>query len=56
MNFEVFSPDLGPAQAYSKGSKGGRPHFDPVLMFKTLVIQTLNDLSDEPTEYLITLR
>ncbi len=27
--------------------------FDPVLMFKILVIQTLNNLSDERREYLI---
>jgi transposase len=41
------------ALAYSDGSKGGRPPFDPVLMFKILLIQTLNNLSDERTEYLI---
>jgi transposase len=39
------------ALAYSDGSKGGRPPFDPVLMFKILIIQTLNNLSDERTEY-----
>ena len=53
VDFEVFRPDLNRAQAYSDGSKGGRPPFDPVLMFKILVIQTLNNLSDERTEYLI---
>ena len=53
MDFEVFRPDLNRAQAYSDGSKGGRPPFDPALMFKILVIQTLNNLSDERTEYLI---
>ena len=53
VDFEVFRPDLGQALAYSDGSKGGRPPFDPVLMFKILVIQTLNNLSDERTEYLI---
>jgi len=41
------------ALAYSDKSKGGRPPFDPVLVFKILVIQTLNNLSDERTEYLI---
>ncbi|MBS1045595.1 transposase, partial [Gluconobacter cerinus] len=51
--FEVFRPDLEKALACSDGSKGGRPPFDPVLMFKILVIQTLNNLSDERTEYLI---
>lgn len=53
VDFEVFRPDLEKALAYSDGSKGGRPPFDPVLMFKILVIQTLNNLSDERTEYLI---
>ncbi|KGB21943.1 Mobile element protein [Acetobacter tropicalis] len=53
VGFEVFRPDLEQALAYSDGSKGGRPPFDPVLMFKILVIQTLNNLSDERTEYLI---
>ncbi|MFT9096702.1 MAG: transposase, partial [Gluconobacter cerinus] len=53
VDFETFRPDLDRALAYSDGSKGGRPPFDPVLMFKILVIQTLNNLSDERTEYLI---
>ncbi|GBR00837.1 IS5 family transposase [Acetobacter oeni] len=53
VNFEVFRHDLEKALAYADGSKGGRPPFDPVLMFKILVIQTLNNLSDERTEYLI---
>ncbi|BAK82470.1 IS5 family transposase [Komagataeibacter medellinensis] len=53
VDFEVFRPDLDRALAYADGSKGGRPPFDPVLMFKILVIQTLNNLSDERTEYLI---
>lgn len=50
---EAFRPDLEKALAYSDRSKGGRPSFDPVLMFKILVIQTLNTLSDERREYLI---
>ena len=53
VDFEVFRPDLDQALVYSDGSKGGRPPFDAVLMFKILVIQTLNNLSDERTEYLI---
>jgi len=53
MDFEVLRPDLNRALAYSDGSKGGCPPFDPVLMFKILVIQTLNNLSDERAEYLI---
>jgi len=39
--------------AYSDGAQGGRPPFDPVMMFKVLVIQTTNNLSDERAEFLI---
>ncbi len=53
VDFEAFRPDLEKALAYSDRSIGGRPPFDPVLMFEILVIQTLNNLSDERTEYLI---
>ena len=34
-----------------KGSKGGRPPFDPVFMFKVLVVQRLYNLSDEGAEF-----
>jgi len=53
VDFDAFRPDLEKALAYSDGSKGGRPPFDPVFMFKILIVQTLNNLSDERTEYLI---
>lgn len=49
----MLRPDLDKALLYSDGSKGGRPQFDPVPMFKILVIQILNTLSDERTECLI---
>jgi hypothetical protein len=44
---------LSKALAYSDGAQGGRPPFDPVVMFKILVIQAANTLSDERTEFLI---
>ncbi|CAM3259561.1 transposase [Komagataeibacter xylinus NBRC 15237] len=53
VDFKVFRPDLDKALAYADGSKGGRPPFDAVLKFRILVIQMLNNLSDERTEYLI---
>jgi len=34
-------------------SKGGRPPFDAILMFKILVLQALYNLSDDQTEYQI---
>ena len=33
--------------------KGGRPAYDPILMFKILVIQAQNSLSDDKAEFLI---
>jgi hypothetical protein len=56
VDFEIFRADLAKALAYSDGSLGGRPPFDPVMMFKVLVIQAANSLSDERTEFLISDR
>ncbi len=53
VDFEVFRINLDKALAYGDRTKGGRPPFDPVLMFKILIIQTQNNLSDERTEFLI---
>jgi IS5 family transposase len=52
LDFELFRPELNAALAYSDGAQGGRPPFDPVLMFKILIIQA-NNLSDERAEFLI---
>lgn len=52
VDFGVFPPDLDKALSYSAGSKGSRLPFKPVLMFKILVIQTLNNLSDKRAQYL----
>lgn len=56
VDFEIFRPDLVQALAYSDGSQGGRPPFDPVMMFKVLVIQAANSLSDERAEFPISDR
>ena len=53
VDFEMFRPELEAALDYSDGAKGGRPPFDPVLMFKILVIQAHNNLSDDRAEFLI---
>jgi len=47
VDFELFRPTLDAALAYSDGQKGGRPPLDAVMMFKILVIQAANNLSDE---------
>jgi len=53
VHFEMFRPELDMALAYSDGAEGGRPPYDPVMMFKILVVQAHNNLSDERTEFLI---
>ena len=53
MDFELFRPELNAALSYTDRTEGGRPPFDPVLMFKILVIQATNNLSDERAEFLI---
>jgi IS5 family transposase len=54
--FKIDRADLVKALSYSDGSQGGRPPFGPVKMFKVLVIQATNNLSDERTEFLISDR
>lgn len=53
VDFEMFRPALVAALNYSEGARGGRPPFDPVLMFKILVIQAQNNLSDDRVEFMI---
>jgi len=53
VDFEMFRSDLDAALRRSDRSKGGRPPFDPVLMFKVLVVQSLYGLADEQTEFQI---
>jgi transposase, IS5 family len=53
VDFEMFRADLLAALAYSDGAQGGRPPFDPLMMFKILIIQAANNLSDERAEFLI---
>ena len=53
VDFEMFRPALEAAVPRSARSKGGRPAFDHVLMFKVLILQAMHALSDERTEFLI---
>ena len=48
-----WSSAVNAALSYTERTEGGRPPFDPVLMFKVLVIQATNNLSDERAEFLI---
>ena len=56
VDFEIFRSDLDGGLKYSDGSKGGRPAYDPVMMFKILIIQAQHNLSDERAEFLISDR
>jgi IS5 family transposase len=53
IDFELFRPELERAVPRADRSKGGRPPFDHVLMFKVLTLQTLSNLSDERTEFFL---
>jgi transposase len=53
VDFELFRSELEAVLAYADGCKGGRPPFDPVKMFKILLIQAQNNLADERAEFLI---
>ena len=53
VDFELFRSSLEIAVPRGDRSKGGRPPFDHVLMFKVLILQAMHALSDERCEYLI---
>jgi transposase, IS5 family len=53
VDFELFRPALACAVTRSDGSRGGRPPFDLVFMWKVLILQASHGLSDERTEFLI---
>ena len=52
IDWESFRPVLNEITGYTEKdwSKGGRLPFDPVFMFKVLVLQKFHGLSDEATE------
>jgi IS5 family transposase len=53
VDFNSFRATLALALSYSDGSKGGRPPYDPVAMFKVLILAAQNNVSDARMEYLI---
>ncbi len=53
VDFTMFRAELERAVPRADGTKGGRPAFDHVLMFKILLLQAMHGLSDERCEYLI---
>ena len=56
VRWEMFEETvIGAVSVESKGC-GGRPRFDPLLMFKVLVLQRLHGLADDATSYQISDR
>lgn len=53
VELERFRPLLTKDLGYSDGTKGCRPAFDPVAMFKVLVVQAQHNLSDSRMEFMI---
>ncbi len=53
VDFEHFRGWLIEGLGYGDGSKGGRPPFDPVSMFKALILQAQHNLSDARMEFMI---
>jgi IS5 family transposase len=53
IDFEGFRPLLERLLRYGDGSRGGRPPWDEVLMFKIIVLQKYYGLSEEETEFQI---
>jgi len=49
----MFRPELKNALHKERKSNAGRPLYDCVLLFKTLVLQRIYNLSDDQTDYQI---
>jgi IS5 family transposase len=53
VDFEYFRGWLVEGLRYGDGAKGGRPPFDPVSMFKALILQAQHNLGDARMEFMI---
>jgi len=53
IDWELFRPDLMRLYDKERKAPSGRKPIDVVLMFKTLILQRLYNLSDDQTEYMI---
>ena len=51
--FDYFRGWLVEGLGYGDGAKGGRPPFDPVSMFKAMILQAQHNLSDKKMEFMI---
>ena len=53
VQWEIFSADLRSFRKQLKKYDTGRPPFDPMLMFKIMILQSRYNLSDEMMEFMI---
>ena len=54
MNFEIFRERTTESLDYGyKQPQGGRPPFDPVAMWKILILQSMYNVSDAKTEWMV---
>ena len=53
LDWEAFRGPIENAVVAEPKGPGGRPRFDAIIMFKTLVLQRLYHLSDAQTEFMI---
>ena len=49
----MFRPELEKALAYDDGARVGPPPYDPIAMFKVLILAAQNIVSDTRMEFLI---
>jgi transposase len=56
VDWKLFAPVLEELESAEPLGPGGRPRFDPLMMFKALIIQSLYGLSDAQMEFQITDR
>jgi len=56
INWEIFRAKLWKLTRRDDYSKGGRPPFDVIFMFKIVLLQYWNNISDDSAEYLTNCR
>jgi IS5 family transposase len=56
IDWSIFRAQLHEAVLSEPKGPGGRPRFEPLLMFKVLVLQRINGLADDQTSFQITDR
>ena len=53
VDFESFREMITERLDYEHNPRGEHPPFDPVVMFKILILQSMHNLSDAKTGYMV---